>query len=314
MERIELCNAELESSLFENARYFAIAEGGAMGCPGEINILTAEGRHYCMNYMYGDIDLDKFGEVFPVFKQCRGGMFGSTDRVPDGWHYLYLGMGNHLIVEASVFNEFAAKVKDLDDPVYLYQNWYRVAVETLIPGKLPGAKGKYEITEYLTNDDNTVRYVLGKYNRDPLIVFGINPSTASAEKNDTTISIVEHIVQMRGKDGYIMLNIYPVRATELDSKYPKVEDEALVEQNLRYISERIKQGDEVIAAWGTHICDHDYFLRSLIRINEVMKAKSAKWICLKKTKEGHPHHPTRLAYDEMEFAPFDMDKYIEDNI
>jgi hypothetical protein len=69
-------------------------------------------------------------------------MFGSTDRVPDGWHYLYLGMGNHLIVEASVFNEFAAKVKDLDDPVYLYQNWYRAAVETLIPGKQSSAKVK----------------------------------------------------------------------------------------------------------------------------------------------------------------------------
>jgi hypothetical protein len=43
----------------------------------------------------------------------------------------------------------------------------------------------------------------------------------------------------------------------------------------------------------------------------VIEAKSAKWICLKKTKDGHPHHPTRLAYDEMEFAMFDMDKYIE---
>jgi hypothetical protein len=29
------------------------AECGAMGCPGEITILTAEGRHYCMNYVYG---------------------------------------------------------------------------------------------------------------------------------------------------------------------------------------------------------------------------------------------------------------------
>jgi hypothetical protein len=43
----------------------------------------------------------------------------------------------------------------------------------------------------------------------------------------------------------------------------------------------------------------------------VIKEKSAKWICLKKTKDGHPHHPTRLAYDEMEFAPFDMDEYIK---
>jgi hypothetical protein len=170
---------------------------------------------------------------------------------------------------------------------------------------------KYDITEYFINEDNSVRYVLGKYNRDPLIVFGINPSKASAEKNDTTISIVENIAKMRGKDGYIMLNIYPVRATELDDNFPKVEDEVLVEQNLRYISERIKQGDEVIAAWGTHICDHDYFLKSLIRINEVIKEKSAKWICLKKTKSGHPHHPTRLAYSEMKFTLFDMEEYIE---
>jgi hypothetical protein len=233
-------------------------------------------------------------------------MFGSTSGVPDGWHYLYLGMGNHLIVEESVFNEFAAIVKDLDDPGYLYQNWYRAAVDTL-------RSGGYKNIEYFINDNNTVRYVLGKYNENPLVVFGINPSKASAEKNDTTISIVENIAQMRGKDGYIMLNIYPVRATDLDDDFPKVEDEALVEENLRYISERIKPHDEVIAAWGKHIEDRDYFMKSLVRINEVIKEKSAKWICLKKTKKGHPHHPTRLGYDEMEFAPFDMDKYIEDN-
>jgi hypothetical protein len=136
MEIIKLCNAELESSLFEGARYFAISAAGAMGTPGEINILTAEGRHYCMNYAYGDIDLNKFAEVFPLFKQCRFGMLGSAKGVPDGWHYIYLGMGNHLTVEESVFNEFAAIVKDLDNPAYVFQRWYRAAVETLIPGKI----------------------------------------------------------------------------------------------------------------------------------------------------------------------------------
>jgi hypothetical protein len=44
---------------------------------------------------------------------------------------------------------------------------------------------------------------------------------------------------------------------------------------------------------------------------QVMVVNFSNWICLKKTKDGHPHHPTRLAYDEMEFALFDMDKYIE---
>lgn len=165
--------------------------------------------------------------------------------------------------------------------------------------------------DYVTDKDNTVRYVLGKYHNNPVIVFGINPSIASAEENDTTISIVENIANRRGNDGYIMLNIYPVRATKINGNFPKEADENIVEQNLRYISERVDKGSEVIAAWGTHICDHKYFLDSLVRINEVIKAKSAKWICLEETKEGHPHHPTRLAYDKMTFAPFDMDKYIE---
>ena len=167
------------------------------------------------------------------------------------------------------------------------------------------------VKDYVTNEDNSVRYVLGKYNRNPLIVFGINPSEATAEKNDRTISIVENIADMRGNDGYIMFNIYPVRAKKIDEKFPKKADENIIRQNLRYIDERVERDSEVIAAWGEHICDHKYFLESLIRINEVMKEKSVRWICLEETKEGHPHHPTRLAYDQMTFALFDMDGYIE---
>ena len=41
--------------------------------------------------------------------------------------------------------------------------------------------------EYITNDDNSVRYVLGKYATRPLIVFGINPSVATAEKTITQL-------------------------------------------------------------------------------------------------------------------------------
>jgi hypothetical protein len=320
MEKIDLCNAELESSLFENVKYFMITEGGAMGTPGEITVLTAENKYYRMNYLYGDIDLNKLGAVFPVFKQCDFGMFGATSGVPDDWKYVYLGAGHHLLVEKSIFNDFAAIVGDVDNSGGY--DWFHAAVETLVKRRQFIMKGKnkrdYENKKYLKNDDNTVRYVLGKYNREPLIVFGINPSQATDEENDRTISIVEnHIVEKynkaRGteKDGYVMLNIYPMRATKLKKDFPEVEDEALVAQNLKNISEWIKPGDEIIAAWGTHICDRKYFLKSLVRINEVIKAKSAKWICLKETKAGHPHHPIRLAIDEMKFAPFDMDEYIE---
>ena len=63
--------------------------------------------------------------------------------------------------------------------------------------------------DYVINKANTVRFVLGKYGNSPLIVFGINPSIASIEKNDNTISIVEHIADIKQCDGYLMFNIYP---------------------------------------------------------------------------------------------------------
>ena len=88
---------------------------------------------------------------------------------------------------------------------------------------------------YEINKDNTARFTLGRYVSKPLVVFGINPSTATKEKNDTTISIVEHISAMRKCDGYIMLNIYPLRATNIDANFDKSCNKKLSDENrMRY--------------------------------------------------------------------------------
>ena len=131
--------------------------------------------------------------------------------------------------------------------------------------------------EYIINSDNTVRYVLGKYNRRPLIVFGINPSIATAEKNDSTISIVERVAQIRGCDGYLMLNLYPLRATNIEKGFPEKHDKDVCELNYRYIKERISKGDEIVAAWGTHIFDRAYFIEALKQINAIVKQNGATW-------------------------------------
>lgn len=167
--------------------------------------------------------------------------------------------------------------------------------------------------DYVINKANTVRFVLGKYGNSPLIVFGINPSIASIEKNDNTISIVEHIADIKQCDGYLMFNIYPLRATNIDDNFPHSYDPKIKEENLKYIQERIYEGAEIVAAWGTHIQDRDFFIELLDEINNIVKEKKAHWICLSKTKYGHPHHPTRLSYDKMTFEFFDMDKYIQNN-
>ena len=96
---------------------------------------------------------------------------------------------------------------------------------------------------YETNTDNTARYVLGKYNDNPLVFFGINPSTATINENDSTISIIEKIVRKFGYDGYIMLNLCPIRATKIGENFGDKYCEKEMLMNLEYIKNVIKNGN-----------------------------------------------------------------------
>lgn len=164
--------------------------------------------------------------------------------------------------------------------------------------------------DYISEKRNTIRYVLGRYEKNPMIVVGINPSIATNEKNDNTITIIENIARQRGYDGFIMFNVYPLRATRIDNNFPYICDEDIISRNVQYFKEKINEGDKIVAVWGTHICDRDYFTKSLKYLDNAIKEAGAEWICLAKTKSGHPHHPTRLAYNKMTFESFDMDSYL----
>lgn len=168
-----------------------------------------------------------------------------------------------------------------------------------------------KIKEYETTPDNHVRYILGSYNDNPLYIFGINPSTATKEKNDNTITVVEKIAEKMEYDGYIMFNIYPVRQTSINGSFPTEYNKEIVEKNVAVIESKINENDILVAAWGGHILDREFFVDALAEINRVVNKKGARWMCLSKTKQGHPHHPTRLSYNNMKLEPFDVDSYIE---
>ena len=69
---------------------------------------------------------------------------------------------------------------------------------------------------YLGNSEE--RYLLGQPGKNNLLVFGVNPSTASAGENnlDPTIRKVRKVAEAEGFDGWIMVNLYPKRATEFN--------------------------------------------------------------------------------------------------
>lgn len=173
---------------------------------------------------------------------------------------------------------------------------------------------------YETNIDNKERYALGRFESKPMIILGINPSRATREMNDTTISIVEKIgmesdfAKENGMNGFLMLNIYPFRATSLDEKYPEEPNAETVKRNLQTLDKYVTKGTKVVAAWGGHITDKMYFVDMLKMINRLVKLKGAEWVSLCTTKYGHPHHPTRLKYSDMTFDSFDMEKYLSNLI
>ena len=96
----------------------------------------------------------------------------------------------------------------------------------------------YEI--YHSEHDDQWRYTLGTIGKRPLITIGLNPSTATQEKLDNTVTKVEKVAQQCGFDSFIMLNLYPVRATDPKGLPPKA-DPVAYERNLEAIEKTVAQ-------------------------------------------------------------------------
>lgn len=124
---IELQNKEIKKKLFCDITYFSIAESGAMGEPGGVIFINNKGQKYHFNYVFGDVDIEKVEKAFPVLAECEFGMFGENGNIPNGWNYVYLGMGNHLIVNDSVYIRFKEMLGDIEDPAEIYAKWQDIA-------------------------------------------------------------------------------------------------------------------------------------------------------------------------------------------
>ena len=68
----------------------------------------------------------------------------------------------------------------------------------------------------ICDKDEQCRYRLGKKGKTTLICIGANPSVASGGECDATINNLCSILQNNGYDGFVMLNLYPLIATNPD--------------------------------------------------------------------------------------------------
>jgi hypothetical protein len=164
---------------------------------------------------------------------------------------------------------------------------------------------------YERNRDNTVRYILGESGRRPLVCIGVNPSTAEPERLDPTLKTVAKLARLRGFDGWLMVNLYPKRATD-PNLLPQRPSGRLMAENLRRIRRYLSlvETPTIWAAWGTLIERRTYLRVCLRQIAEAAGPLGPKWVRFgRRSRGGHPHHPLYLAHG-VKMAAFDILSYL----
>ena len=141
--------------------------------------------------------------------------------------------------------------------------------------------------------------------------FGINPSTARPNDLDNTLKSVERIAKRAGFDGWIMLNVYPQRATNPNDLHGVLQED-IHAKNVKHIERvLVEYNATILAAWGTLINKRTYLKQCLQDIYAVSQKSNRPWVSIGSiSKAGHPHHPLYLSNEEMP-KDFNIKEYIE---
>ena len=164
---------------------------------------------------------------------------------------------------------------------------------------------------YQASSDNCQRYVIGKSGARPLHVIGLNPSTANQNKSDTTITKINNFSIQNKYDGFLVYNLYPIRATNPDN-LPARYNAKVIHNNAKIIFDYISDSNQmdIWVAWGQMINKRSYLIKSLSEIMIRLKSLDPNWIMIgSATKSGDPRHPSRISYKKR-FSSFDIHQYM----
>ena len=170
---------------------------------------------------------------------------------------------------------------------------------------------------YSKNKDDSARYTLGergKKNGRIIVCIGINPSTARPEKLDPTLTRVKAFAAQYNFDGWLMLNVYPQRATDPNDTHEEL-NAAFHKMNLSETAKELKNHQNVViwASWGNVITKRKFFKSCLHDLAQVI-GLDKDWIHLGElTKTGNPRHPLYLPYVS-KINKFNIKKYLEDSV
>lgn len=285
-----LLPTQMKKSFFNEIRFFVWWQ---YNYDNYFEFLHKDGTIYRIEYS------EKLEKVFPVIKNFNNGKDLYNKWY---WHYMELGGGVVFIHEeiadtykkyAGIDGEFPISGPDFDAAIKsvneIYSNWIYYGA----------------------------RYFLGQPKNNNLLIFGINPSTATPNKLDSTMNHILTILA-DSKDfsdlGWIMMNIYPqVTPHPEDLKLNKEIMHENFEQ-IEYILKNFKI-ENVWCAWGDSIdnLQKDFLKDSLKNIYEILAKYNLKFWCYGgTTQKNNPIHPlyTKRKPLDYEFEEFYIKNYL----
>lgn len=185
--------------------------------------------------------------------------------------------------------------------------------EALAPADTP--RTDYDVTRwlYVPTVYDEYRYILGTRGQHPLIVIGINPSTAEPDHLDPTLQSAQRIALSNGYDSFLMFNVYAQRATRPDDMEHTL-NAWMHGENMKAFDYLLSLGGEspaVWAAWGSIIEKRPYLPGCVCDMLALGEKRHAVWYHAGPlSKAGHPHHPLYLKADTP-LCPFDAAAYLD---
>lgn len=124
----------------------------------------------------------------------------------------------------------------------------------------------------------------------------LNPSTASAKRDDPTIRRCIGFARDLGYGGLYVVNLYAKRAT--DPRDLAVWDDPVGPENDHWIRWAYDRAEQTVLAWGnsvTKISNHEARIKEVLALIDYPFASYP--LCFGRTRRGQPRHPLMLRAD-----------------
>lgn len=262
-----LSEEQVKNLNYEDIIAFTVAEGGAMGNPGNIEIVVSKNDNligYETNPSYGGIPLYKLYKAIPWLEKLVVGI-GYIANVGEGWTHINTGYGNHLFIREFMSDSFEKKSKDKKvSEIYVsWKEWVAEISKTVKfvkeVTKTKTRKADESIFDFISRNITSTGELPNDFSlesfknyEDGDIVFadGMIDYCMSSEKDEDILEQLKNLVKLMDDD------IIPANIRLLDDYYLKNKDKHIlgtIDEFLSWIRDNSKTySPELIFKFGVN--------------------------------------------------------------